>query len=151
MVEKFAPAAEGAAAEGFGGAIAARRPATHNIVVRDAATAAAFGGPPPTARTFTASNWRPMDRNTLKGFLDITLPSGVRINDCTVHQKNEKRWVGLPARPQTNKDGTPRLDPKTGKQAWSASVEIPDPARRARFQRAALDAVDVLLAGEGAP
>ena len=44
-----------------------------------------------------ASNWRPMLRNTLQGFLTLTLsPSGVVMNECSLHEKGDKRWIGLP-------------------------------------------------------
>ena len=66
----------------------------------------------------TASDWRPIGRNTLRGFCDLRLqPSGIMLHECSLHEKGGKRWIGLPA----------------GK------------AERERFQAAALAAVDRLL------
>ena len=94
----------------------------------------------------TATDWRPLERNTLRGFVTLRLaPSGIVIRECTVHEKDGKRWIGLPARPQTSKDGSPRLDPKTGKPAWQPIVEIAGRDERERFQATALAAVDKLL------
>ena len=45
---------------------------------------------------FRASDWRGLERNTLRGFFRLTLPSGIQINDCTFHEKGESRWIGLP-------------------------------------------------------
>lgn len=107
------------------------------------------GSPATSRQKFIASDWRKVSRNSLQGFFSLTLPSGVTLRECSLHERNGKRWVGLPARPQTNKDGSRRIDPKTGKSAWSPLVEIRDRAIRERFQTAALAAVDRLLASEG--
>lgn len=96
----------------------------------------------------TATNWRPLAKGALLGFVDLALqPSGLVLRGCTVMLSGERRWIGLPARPQTNHDGTPRLDPKTGKPAWQAIVEIPLRPARDRFNAVALAAVDALIAG----
>ncbi len=45
------------------------------------------------------TGWHPCERNTLRGFADIFLPSlHLEIRDCAVHEKNGKRWVQLPRR-----------------------------------------------------
>jgi hypothetical protein len=95
-----------------------------------------------------ATDYRPLPapKNTLVAFLTLRLsPSGVVLNECMLHRKENRSWIGLPSRPQTNKDGTPRIDPKTGKPAWQPIVEIPGKEERQRFQQAALVAVDKLL------
>lgn len=93
-----------------------------------------------------ASDWRPTPRNTLRGFVKLTLePSGLVLNDCTLHQKGDRQWIGLPGRPQIDRDGTLRRDPNSGKPLYAPSVEIPDKEARERFQRAALAAVHRLV------
>lgn len=38
-----------------------------------------------------ASSWRPMERNTLRGFVKLTLePSGLVLNDCTWHRNGDR-------------------------------------------------------------
>jgi hypothetical protein len=49
-------------------------------------------------------------------------------------------WIGLPSNKQTNKDGTPRLDPK-GKALWAPIVDFADRAARDRFCHIVLDAL----------
>jgi hypothetical protein len=56
----------------------------------------------PTKR---ASDWRPHASNTLRGFFNLTLPSGLVFNDYTYHEQGDKRWVGLPGKPQIDADG----------------------------------------------
>jgi hypothetical protein len=98
----------------------------------------------------TASEWRPLERNTLKGFLTLALPSGLTLRECSLHEKHGRRWVGLPSRPQIDAMGRHRSDP-AGKRLYLPIVEIPDRGQRERFQRAALAAVDRLLEKGGAP
>ena len=89
-----------------------------------------------------ASDWRPMSRNTLQGFVTLTLdPSGIVLRDCTLHQKEGRDWIGLPGRAQIDRDGQVRKDPTTGKVLYAPVVEIPDRDARERFQQAALAAV----------
>jgi hypothetical protein len=97
--------------------------------------------------SITASNWRPISKNTLEGFLDLELRlSGPVLKECSVHRKDTKRWVGLPSRPQLGPEGRHRTDPTTGKRLYVSIVEIAGKTERERFQTAALAAVDALLA-----
>ena len=95
-----------------------------------------------------ASNWHPLERNTLQGFVTLHLePSGLTINECTHHRSaSGSEWVGLPARPQVGKNGQQGKDPANGKPLYQQIVEIKGKEQRERFQTAALAAVHTLLA-----
>lgn len=42
---------------------------------------------------------KPFTKNTLQAFVDFTLTDiGIRINGASVHSKEGKRWIGMPAR-----------------------------------------------------
>jgi hypothetical protein len=97
-----------------------------------------------------ASGWRPHSSGSLQGFFDLLLPSGLKLNDCTLHQQGEKRWIGLPGKPQLDQDGSARKDPATGKRLYTPTAEIPAREVRDNFTKQALAAVDRMLAG-GAP
>jgi hypothetical protein len=87
----------------------------------------------------------------LRGFVDLTLsPPRITLKECSVHEQNGRRWIGLPGRPQIDLDGRHRVDSVTGKKLYMPTVEIPDRDARERFQEAALAAVDRLLGHEGA-
>src|SRR3954451_5576845 len=95
-----------------------------------------------------ASDWRPMQRNSLQGFVTLKLePSGIVLHDCTLHQKDGREWIGLPGKPQMDREGQQRKDPNTGKVLYTPVVEISDKTQRERFQQAALAAVHELLGG----
>jgi hypothetical protein len=104
----------------------------------------AFYAPERQAKTTAAavaSDWRGHTSGSLRGFFNLRLVSGLVIRDCTLHEKNGKRWVSFPARPQLE-DGRQRVDQVTGKPAYSTIIEIPDRARRDAFNAVALAAVD---------
>jgi hypothetical protein len=52
----------------------------------------------PGQRSVRISDWRPLDRNTLKGAFTVVLPSGLIIHDVMVHEKNGERWLSFPAK-----------------------------------------------------
>lgn len=100
----------------------------------------------------TASDWRAIERNTLRGFLVLRLaPSGLVLRDCSLHEKDGKRWIGLPSKPQLDDEGRQRTAPATGKRLYAPIVEIAGKAEREAFQIAALAAADRLLGEGGAP
>jgi hypothetical protein len=70
-------------------------------------------------------NFKVIGKNTLKGFFDLELPSGMILAGCQLHQKNESKWIGLPARPYTTDAGT---------QTWTKIVDFRDKQTRDRFQ-----------------
>jgi hypothetical protein len=77
--------------------------------------------------------FKPMRANTLFGFVTITIPEmHLRIADLTAHEKNGKRWVGLPGKPQIGRDGTVRRDER-GKVAYSPLMEFTSRETRDAF------------------
>jgi hypothetical protein len=69
--------------------------------------------------------FKPFEKNTLRGFFDIELASGLILRGCTLHEKNGRRWDGLPAKPYTANDGG---------QTWAAIVDFRDRQTASRFQ-----------------
>jgi len=100
----------------------------------------------------TASDWKPRLANTLQGFLTLTLsPPGIVLKECGLHERDGKRWIGLPARAHIDSEGRQRTDPVTGKKLYLPVVELAGKDERVRFQREALAAVDRLLGKGSAP
>lgn len=93
---------------------------------------------PARADVFSVSNFKPYKKNTLLAFLSLTLPSGLTLHGCTLHQKGESRWVSMPAKSYVKNDG---------ETAWAIMVEIPDKDTLREFQALAIEAIDAYLAG----
>jgi hypothetical protein len=93
------------------------------------------------------SNLKRHDRNTLRAFFDLSLPTGMILRGCTYHERNGKFWIGWPAKPCVRSDGTPYT--VDGKPQWSAIVDFVDAPTKWRLQdevlplvKEALDVVD---------
>jgi hypothetical protein len=68
------------------------------------------------------------------------LPSGISIRNVTAHRSVQRRWIGLPAKPQIDPDGNVRRG-ADGKIVCAQFLELA-PAIRDRFQQQALAAID---------
>ena len=99
-----------------------------------------------------ASAWRAYSKSTLQGFVTLTLrPSGLVLRDCSLHEKEGRRWIGLPMRPQLDRDGKQLVSLKDNKPCWSQVVDFESKDARERLQAAALAAVDRLIGRGSAP
>jgi len=78
----------------------------------------------------TATNFRRFEKNTLKGFFDLELPSGLVLCGCSLHFR-ERLWVGFPGRPYKYQDGN---------ETWAKIVDFSSKEARDRFQDLALAA-----------
>jgi DNA-binding cell septation regulator SpoVG len=105
------------------------------------ATTATWGGKPPSPgiriRKFTPFT---NAAGTVAGFLSIQLASGLILNDCKLMVGPKgRRWIGMPAVKQTDRDGNPVL--VNGKPAWNPILEFRDRATRDRFEEQVLAAL----------
>ena len=89
-------------------------------------------------RSITIAGWKPLSKNTLRGFFSATLPSGMVIHNLTLHEKNGARWVGLPSREWTT---------DTGEKNYAKLIEFADRHIANRFRDHVLEALDRHLAG----
>ncbi len=86
-------------------------------------------------------NFRPQRSHTLFGFVTVFIPElHLRIIDCPGHEKNGKRWISLPAKPQVTRDGSVRRDDR-GKTAYSLVIEFTDRATRDAFSERVIAAL----------
>jgi hypothetical protein len=83
---------------------------------------------PMSKLTVVVEGFRPLRSNTLFGFVTITIPEmHLRIADLTVHEPHGKRWVGLPGKPQIDRDGTVRENER-GKPLYVPILQFTDKA-----------------------
>ena len=84
--------------------------------------------------------FRKYEKNTLQGFLTILMTEvGLEVRDATLHQKEGKRWIGLPAKPYQKEDGS---------TAYAYVIKFVDKGRYQQFQNAVLKALDGYLSEE---
>jgi DNA-binding cell septation regulator SpoVG len=81
---------------------------------------------------FAISDWKAIDKNTLRGVFMLHLPSGMVIHNVMLHRKNDCRWIALPAKEyQVN-----------GERKFARIIEFDSKETHERFQAAALAAID---------
>jgi len=80
-------------------------------------------------------NFRKVEKGTLKGFFTVKLPKiSLEIRDCSLHAKDGRFWVGLPARPYDKEDGS---------QGWAYIVRWVDKKVYEHFQKEVLEALQL--------
>lgn len=85
-------------------------------------------------------DWRRLHKNTLCGFARIRIAElDLTIHDVAVHQKGDRLWAQLPARPWI-KDGAEVTD-EASKVQYSPLMEFDRREVRDAFSRAVVDAV----------
>ncbi len=87
-------------------------------------------------------NWRPIEKNTLRGLATLQLASGLIIVDATLHEKNGSRWVSMPGKPWKDKDGSTK---------YAQVIDFIDKETRDRFSRAAVQAIDRFTGAQAEP
>jgi len=77
-------------------------------------------------------NFRPVNKGSLQGFLDIFFPSlNWTVTGCGLFVKGDRRWVSMPSRS--------KKDPDTGQITYSDVITMPQ-EQRSKFSYAALQA-----------
>ena len=79
--------------------------------------------------------WKPLVKNSLRGFATVELPIGLKISDVPVLISNGKACASLPSKPQIDKDGQHKRD-FNGKPVYAAILEWRDRDLGDRFSAA---------------
>jgi hypothetical protein len=85
-------------------------------------------------------SWKPLAKNSLRGFATIELPIGLKISDIPVLVSHGKAWASLPSKPQLDKDGQHKRD-VNGKPAYAPILEWRDRDLSDRFSAAVIDLI----------
>lgn len=93
------------------------------------------------ARSMRCIRWQPYERNTLMGFAALQQPSGVIIEDATLHEKDGKYWVSPPGKPKLDKDGVAHRNRETGKISYSSVITFTSDEVRRRWSDDAVAAI----------
>lgn len=93
-----------------------------------------------TAPLPTVSDWKAIERNTLRGFFTAHLPSGMTLFENTLHYRDGHWWVMPASKPMLSKDGTALRD-DAGKIRYAPIVSFESKLARDRFNTAVLTAL----------
>jgi hypothetical protein len=77
--------------------------------------------------------FKPLRSNTLFGFCSVLLPElHLTIHDLTIHESNDKRWIGLPGKAWVDRDGNVKRG-ENGKILYAPVLEFTDKETRDAF------------------
>jgi hypothetical protein len=95
----------------------------------------------PLSEKVIVLDWRPCERNTLRGFAKIKIPAwGLTLDGVALHEKEDRKWAQLPARPQIDKDGNVMRE-DSGKIKYAAIMEFTDKRKAWNFSDEVVAAV----------
>ena len=101
----------------------------------------------PVAMPVSLLEWRPMKRNSLRGFATVRLGKSLKISDIPVHCSAGKRWASLPSKPQIGSDGVVQKDDR-GKPKYIPIVSWIDTDARDSFSEGVIQAVEAQYPGD---
>lgn len=85
-----------------------------------------------TPSAITISEWKPLHRATLRGFLTVHLPSGMNLHEVSVHTRDGVWWVMPASKAMLSKDGTALRD-ENNKIRYTQIISFTSRATRDRF------------------
>jgi hypothetical protein len=86
------------------------------------------------------SDWKPLHRATLRGFLTVHLPSSMNLHDVSVHYRDGTWWASPANKPLLGAEGVAMRD-AAGKIRYSPVVSFGSKMARQRFNSAIIDAL----------
>lgn len=88
----------------------------------------------PVSAGIVVAEWTPYQKGeSLQGFIDLQLPSGMVLHGCSLHRRGDAKWIGLPGKQFETTDGT---------KSWVRVISFVDRPTYERFQKSALKAID---------
>lgn len=79
-------------------------------------------------------------RNSLRGFVKVTLPSGMILSDVALHLTNDQFWASPPSKPILSREGVALRD-EAGKVRYVPVVAFASKELRDKFSAAVIAAV----------
>jgi hypothetical protein len=55
--------------------------------------------------SFFARDWRPVERNCLRGFFSLLLPKKLILCSCSLYVRNDERWISSSIQPYKPRAG----------------------------------------------
>ena len=89
--------------------------------------------------TITISDWKPLRKGSLRGFVTISMPSGMIVHEVSIMQSNGRAWASPPSKPMI-KDGKTLVD-DNGKTKYVPLIEFISKSVRDRWSSAVIAAL----------
>ena len=97
----------------------------------------------PSKRTVAVLAWKALERNTLRGFVTVVVKElQLVIHDVAIHERDGKRWVQPPGKPQLDRDRN-TIKNEAGKVQYTPVVEFGSRKVADAFSARVLEALDV--------
>jgi len=88
-----------------------------------------------------AEQFRPLRKNTLRGFARVRFPSGLILDEVSIHaSESGKAWAAPPARPVIDPEGNP-VRGRDGKLRYAAVVSFSEAKVRTSWSEQCVAAV----------
>jgi hypothetical protein len=84
-------------------------------------------------------DWRPLEKNTLRGFCKVQFSSGLIVAEIGIHIAGSRAWAAPPSRPWI-KDNATVLDDK-GKPKWQPLIDFATHGVRSSWSNQVLGAL----------
>jgi hypothetical protein len=85
-------------------------------------------------------DFKPLVKNTLRGFADVELGIGLQLSELSIHVTNGKPWVGMPSKPMLGADGLQIIN-VNGKKAYKPMMGWRNKALSEAFSKAVVKLV----------
>jgi hypothetical protein len=89
---------------------------------------------------FVIEDFVRVERNTLRGFAKVRIPSGIIFHDVAIHRQADVAWASPASKPLLNRDGQHMKD-ASGKAQWVPIVSFTSRELRDKFSAAVIDAL----------
>jgi hypothetical protein len=84
--------------------------------------------------------WRPLVKQSLRGFAVVAMPNGLVIYEVVIGESDGRHWAHLPSRPMLDHDGNPIRD-GAGKLRYAPVLEWSSSKLRHKFSRRVVELV----------
>lgn len=88
----------------------------------------------------SVTDWKPMTRGTLRGFVTVSMPSGLILREVSIGQSHGRAWAMPPSKPMIDRNGCVMLD-DAGKKRYSPLFEFASAEIRHRWSEAVVAAL----------
>lgn len=92
------------------------------------------------SNSFTATNWKPLRKGALVGFVSVSMPSGLVIHEISVLETNGRFWASPPSKPMIDRNGVVMIG-DDGKRRFASIIEFATREIRSRWSAAVVAAV----------